>query len=300
MRLFRNDLKKITELRNSGFKNEKIIQNIIENNLGSVFKDLQFLKSEPRTGDLRFDTVAFDIKKNCFVIIEYKNVKNKWILEQGMTYINALKNKKDFFRILYFEKHNKYSKKSFNWNQSYVIFISTEFTKLHLETSKDQPIQLYRIYYYDKKMFLLEKVVDNVSKSVGSELKKKKHKVEIEYSEEEYLDRVSSDITRKLYFDIKAHLKDEFKGVNPHINKHYIGFHNVSNSCIFSLVIQKSNIKLFYNTKITDKIISKSNFIEDVSKIGKWCVGDYRSAIEDLDDFSKALHYIKKIDQKES
>ena len=55
------------------FKLEKDIQQLVENNLSTLF-GLEFIKSELIFGNFRFDTV-FDNELNSFVIISIKKVR---------------------------------------------------------------------------------------------------------------------------------------------------------------------------------------------------------------------------------
>ena len=88
MRIFQsrnNDLVEIGEERSNGkfFGLEKIIQNLVENNLSTVFSGLEFIETEFQIDDLRPDTIAFDTEKKSFVIIEYKKGKSYSVIDQG-------------------------------------------------------------------------------------------------------------------------------------------------------------------------------------------------------------------------
>ena len=79
MRIFQsrdNALVEIGEDKKNGkyFGLEKVIQNLVEKNLNSIFAGLEFVETEFQIDDLRPDTIAFDTEKKSFVIIEYKNV----------------------------------------------------------------------------------------------------------------------------------------------------------------------------------------------------------------------------------
>ena len=64
------EFKGLTGKKDFDYENE--IQKLIENNLNTVFPNLEFLTTEYRIENLRPDSVAFDIESNAFVIIEYK------------------------------------------------------------------------------------------------------------------------------------------------------------------------------------------------------------------------------------
>lgn len=102
MRIFQsknNKLQEIEEEKSNGkyFKLEQIIQTLIENNLDIIFPNLEFIDTEYEIDDLRLDTIAFDNEKKSFVIIEYKNIENHSLIDQGISYYQILQNRKENF-----------------------------------------------------------------------------------------------------------------------------------------------------------------------------------------------------------
>ena len=79
------------------FDLEKTLQGLVENNLSSIFTDLEFVKSEHQIEEFRPDTIAFDNGRSSFVIIEYKNKKNESLIEQGISYYQLLQENKEKF-----------------------------------------------------------------------------------------------------------------------------------------------------------------------------------------------------------
>ena len=71
MQLFNNKDNKLTPIEKVSFKLEKNIQDLVEENIETIF-DYQFVSSELSIGEFRLDTLAFDKQNNSFVIIEYK------------------------------------------------------------------------------------------------------------------------------------------------------------------------------------------------------------------------------------
>ena len=84
---------KLIPIKQVKFNNEKEMQNLTENNLEELF-DLRFVASEFQVDNLRIDTLAFNEKTKSFVIIEYKNVKNYSVIDQGYSYLSLLLNNK--------------------------------------------------------------------------------------------------------------------------------------------------------------------------------------------------------------
>ena len=112
MRIFQsrdNNLVEISEEKSNGkyFGLEKVIQSLVENNLDTIFSGLEFVETEFQIDDLRPDTIAFDTEKKSFVIIEYKNVENRSLIDQGVSYYQLLQDRKENFVLLYNKKKNQ-------------------------------------------------------------------------------------------------------------------------------------------------------------------------------------------------
>ena len=111
MKVFQIKNGKLTEFNETGRKkaddNEKLIQSMIEKNLSTVFPSLDFLTTEYTIDNLRPDSIAFDNDSKSFVIIEYKNVKHKGVVDQGMSYYKLLQEKKENFVLLYHKIRGK-------------------------------------------------------------------------------------------------------------------------------------------------------------------------------------------------
>ena len=153
MKVFQESNSSLTELtQESGkkaFDHEKMIQNLVENNLHVIFPSLEFLTTEYQIDNLRPDSIAFDNDRNSFVIIEYKNVKHKGVVDQGMSYYQLLQEKREAFVLLYHKKKNQVLdiENDVNWDETRVIFVSPHFTIHQKRASRsiDLPIELVLI-----------------------------------------------------------------------------------------------------------------------------------------------------------
>ena len=148
MRIFQLRDSHLVEISEKSFDLEKTIQTLTEKNLDSIFPSLEFIESEFQINDLRPDTIAFDSEKRSFVIIEYKNIRNHSLIDQGVSYYQLLHERKENFVLLYNKKMNKTADISdINWDEIRVIFISPEYTKYQKRASGFQglPIDLYEI-----------------------------------------------------------------------------------------------------------------------------------------------------------
>ena len=305
IRVFRNNSGAFKHIKEHKFENEKTLQTLIEKNLDTVFDGLEFLTSEFQIRDLRPDSVAYDNEKNCFVIIEYKNIKNKQVLDQGATYYRLLNEDRDGFVLLYNRlKKQQHKTDYFNWDEPYVVFLSPEFTKYQIGASGiGLPIQLHQVTQHDDGIITIEQIGDVQKRSSDKPPLKpdsKKYVKLDEYSEEDYLDGkygvASSKETRELYYKIKEMLLDDFEDLEVRQKKLYVVFYlKQNNAYVCTLVVRKKEITLKYTTKVSKNILSTSKFIRDVSKLGKWGVGDYSSVIRNMDDMEQAIPHLKKV-----
>lgn len=306
--VFKLESNRLTRLPLTSFTNEKALQTLIEKNLSTVFDGLEFLSTEFQIKNLKPDSVAFDTEKKSFVVIEYKNVKNKQVLDQGATYYRLLKEHKGDFVLLYSRIKNKpYDIDEFNWDEIYVIFLSPEFTKYQIgATGIGLPVKLYHIHQFGQGIITLERVGDvpttHLEYDPTSTKPRSTNYIKLDsYDEEKYLNGTyktgnSSPETRALYFKIKKRLLDKYEGLEFRQRKAYAGFYFKDNdACICTLDVSKSKIKITYSTIVKKNILSPSEFVRDTSKIGIFGVGHYQSEIKNEQDIEKAMPYVQTI-----
>ena len=106
MKLYNIQKNKLNIISGNPFKLEKEIQDLIEGNVTSIF-DLEFVKSELRIQNFRFDTLCFDKSNNSFVVIEYKKGNSYSVIDQGYSYLSTLLNNKSDFVLEYNESLGK-------------------------------------------------------------------------------------------------------------------------------------------------------------------------------------------------
>ena len=124
-------LKNNEKLKEKDFINEKELQTYFEEHLKEIL-GLVFVATEFVVGSFRLDTVAFDEETKSFKIIEYKNVKNHSLVDQGYTYLKLLLERKADFVLQYNLKLNNHINiNDVDWSQSRIIFVSPVFTSYH-------------------------------------------------------------------------------------------------------------------------------------------------------------------------
>ena len=151
-------------MSNAGFENEKQIQNLVERNIGALFPGLKFLKAEDQDmteGERRPDTIAFDTNLDTFVVIEYKNKRDRGVVLQAKTYLEDMRmNKGDL--VLAYNEHPDYdqrTKNSFDWSSMYAIIIATEFDPFSIQGTHDVVnVEMYEIEMYDDRVVVMKRV----------------------------------------------------------------------------------------------------------------------------------------------
>lgn len=122
-----------------------------------------------------------------------------------------------------------------------------------------------------------------------------------EYTEAEYLDgqyikfNLPPEI-RQLWSEIRHQILN-LGDIETKQAKTYLGFYPKGEKrSICGLEATNSKLKLTYNTKVRDGLLSPSDFVEDISNIGHWAPGDYRSSnITTKSDIARAIPLVEKI-----
>lgn len=298
MGLYKIEKGEVTRLKETPFKKEKDLQNLIEDNLDEIFS-LVFIKSEFSVGNFRLDTVAYNKETNSFVIIEYKKSKSDSVIDQGYTYLNLLLEHKAAFVLTYNEKFPKDIKtvNSFDWSQTRVLFISRYFTEYQkgAASNPNLPIDLILVKNYSNSFLDIEQItksayghiinnneVSKISDSLSKEIKV--------YSEEDHLGKISDEML-SLYKEIKESILSWDSDINIKATKVYISFRSKKN--IVDILPQKNQLKIWINLKKGMLEDSKST-ARDVSKTGHWGNGDYEIVMKDSEDFEYILSLIKQ------
>ena len=303
MRIFELQDKSLGEIKQESFDNEKIIQCLVEKNIGAVFPGLEFVETEFQIDDLRPDTIAFDSDKNSFVIIEYKNIQNHSLIDQGVSYYQLLHERQADFVLLYNKKMSKIADvPDINWDETRVIFVSPKYTKYQKRASGFQglPIELYEIKKYQNDVFALERIGHSQTWSSNS-VKPTTSRI-TEFTEEDYLagkyyNSCPTKETKDLWKQIKHAIEDTFDDVEFKQKKTYGGYYlQDRGSSVCSLVAFKDKVSLVYSTTDMD-LFETSEFVKDVSNIGHQGNGNFCSEIISPDDIQKAIPPLRKVYQ---
>jgi hypothetical protein len=165
-------------LKQDKFKLEKDLQVFIENHIPDILgEEYEFVCTEFTVGDFRIDSLAFNKETKSFIIIEDKKVENKSLVDQGLTYLKLLRDRKADFILKYNEvKGTNYNINDIDISQSKVVFFSPYYNKYQIYSSDYQniPFELYKVTRYEDDIVDIEKIEktskERMDNSIFSEL----------------------------------------------------------------------------------------------------------------------------------
>ena len=272
------------------FKSELILQRITRENL-HIF-DLELIAFEFQYNKQRFDTLAFDIKTNSFVIIEYKNEQDSKVLNQCESYYNLLLENKNVYIDKYNEVFNTdFVKDDFDFDKTKVLIIGPEFNEEQLLAAKSPryPFEIWKVNLNEKFCISYENVVTDEIKYL--QVTKK----DLELTEEELLQNRSDKIL-KLYDILKNRVMNEFRDVTQRILINAFSY-RLNGKLICKFVFNRDSLKVYFYTKDINNSQSK---LEDIS--GKNIEGNtyYRFELKSEDDIDYFIELFKQIYVKKS
>ena len=293
-------LKNNKELKQKDFKNEKELQTYFERNLKRIL-NCDFIETEFTVGNFRIDTLAFDEENNAFKIIEFKNVKNHSLIDQGYTYLKLLLERKADFVLKYNQKTNKNkSIEDIDWSQTRIVFVSPIFTPYQLNATdfKNIPVDLIKVTRYEEDIIDIEfiKKTSNIKVeelNIVSDNEEVNREIKV-YTEEDHLSK-TTEVVKGLYNTLKEKIL-ELDDIDMVINKIYIAFKGSKNIC--DLEIYKGFVQVTINIKkgsITDPGNVLSCYIlDDGKRIGHHGNGDYYYSIKKEEDIDLIMPFIKQ------
>ena len=275
------------------FEKENPIHFLVENNTEVLF-NLKLVKHKFTcqsftNHSLEFDSLCWDENDNCFVIIEYKLGKSKSLIDQGMSYLNTMLNRKH--NVLYElneQLGEKFKLNDVNWDKSRIIFVSQEFTKFQLNSVsfKNLPFELWEIKRYSNNTISMYQHVTNskIKLNLGdfvddirkNDDDKGTNKVveEIRDYDDTFLLKSSSENIKTVWKKIKEQITtDHFMGTRFNYTKNYNRFSLSNNSPICYFIFQNNKIRIDISggtDYVTEKRKGKSYVeIDDPKKLTK-------------------------------
>lgn len=284
-------------LKQSNFKLEKDIQSFVEKHIPDILgEEYEFVCTEFSVGNFRIDTLAFNKETKSFILIEDKKVENKSLVDQGLTYLKLLKDRRADFILKYNEiKKTNYNINDIDISQSKVIFFSPYYNKYQIYSSDYQniPFDLYKITKYEDDIVDIEKIEKTSKEKFNNEIFKeltKEDKNEIKvYTEEDHLSR-ASEALKETYESLKDKIL-ELGDIDIDVKKIYIAFKGRRN--IVDIEVMQKKLIVFINVK-KDVLNDQMNILSDISNIGHHGNGDYSVDIYKQDDIDMIIPFIRK------
>ena len=287
-------------LKQSEFKLEKDIQTFVENHIPDILgEEYEFVCTEFPVGDFRIDSLAFNKETKSFIIIEDKKVENKSLVDQGLTYLKLLRDRKADFILKYNEvKNTNYNVSDIDISQSKVIFFSPYYNKYQIYSSDYQniPFDLYKVTKYEDDIIDIEKIERTSKEKFNNEIFKElntntssNEEIKV-YTEEDHKNYYKIEKINDIYDKLKEEILD-LGDIDIDVKKVYIAFKGRRN--IADVEFYKNHITVFINVK-KGNLEDPLNILSDISNIGHHGNGDYCLDLYKIDDIDKIIPFIKK------
>lgn len=302
MPLFTIHDKKLNLQKITNFKLEKEIQNLIENNLETVF-NCRFIATEFSTGQEhagRIDSLGLSEDNNP-VILEYKKVESSELVNQSLYYLSWIKDHKGDFQIAVNKALGK--NVEVDWSDVRVICIAPGYKKydLHAVQMMGANIELWQYKLYENGTLYLEETFrrstnvictdDNQhgKNPVMVEAGKKAAQTRLSgvYSVEEHQKAMDKSI-EELFMELREYIIAINETIEESPKKFYIAYKVSQN---FTCIETRKN-KLILYLKIDPKSISIPKNGRDVSDIGHYGTGDFELSISNFEELERAKEYI--------
>lgn len=283
------------KLNKIDFKNEKELQSYVEKHIQAILA-YQFIATEFSVDNYRIDTLAYDKENKAFVIIEYKNIKNNSLVDQGYSYLALMLKRKEAFVL----KYNNITKsnldtKDIEWSQSRIVFIAPFFTERQITATEFQgmPFDLIKAVKYENNIVEFDKLSKNANLKEnvapkGKEMKQVRKEIKV-YTEDYHLSKTTEEL-KEIYRKLKEEILN-LGDIDIEYKKNYIAFKGSTN--IVDVEIFRSKIQLFINMK-PGTLKDPLNITRDMWKKGHHGNGDYGVEIKKEEDTENVLLLIKQ------
>lgn len=288
------DIKNKKIIKPNNLNLEKQLQNIIEQNMESIF-GVKFLVSEYSfkdnvNGDGRIDSLGLD-ESNRPVVIEYKLSENKNVINQTLFYMNWLKEHKADFELLVLEKFGKDVKEKIEWVPRGICIAET-FTKYDngAVNQMNVDISLIQYYIYGENHELI--AFESMNRIIDHNSNNSNQYNSYEHETYNYIYNNLDATLKDLVDEISFKILDIAEDISESELKYYKSFKTIKNFA--SLVLNKSKIKIYLNIDYNHDNMKDFNNIKDVSNIGHRATGKIEISINNIDEFNSIFHFIKE------
>ena len=282
-------------LKKTDFKNEKELQTYVENNMKSIL-GYKFIATEFCVDNCRIDSLGYDEENKTFIIVEYKNIKNNSLVDQGYSYLALMLKRKEAFVLKYNNvTKSNYEIKDIDWSQARIVFISPFFSERQINATEFEGMlfDLIKAVKYENDIVEFDKLSKNPNLkeeyTPKNEIIQEVIKEIKVYTEDYHLNKTTEKI-KNLYGILKNEILN-LGDIDIEYKKFYIAFKGTTN--IADAEIYNSKIKLFINMK-KGTLNDQSNLTLDMSKVGHHANGDYAIEITSEEDIDNAIPLVKQ------
>lgn len=300
MRAFYATADKCYELKSDNFSKEERQHKWVETNLQLLFPNLELVESKPQIASKIPDTVAYDRDANTFVAIEYKNRRSDTVREQAEDYLNKMRGNHGELASGYNERPNVAHKArdSFDWGKMYVVIIAPEFTERQVSVANHKDTEcLYELKRFENGVVTLRFVggkhapIDVVEQPKGATddtVREPKHP-----NTGGYTHLTDHEAKNPFYAVVRDRILSTFPGMEESPTKMYVGFKRPGERLLCTVEAFRKKVDVCYGRKGN---FAEDDFIKDVSNIGHYGIGDYRSYVSDKAQLEKILSILKSLD----
>ncbi len=306
MAIFEIDKGKARRVRLSEFKLEKDLQQLVENNLETIF-NCRLIATEFSTGNIhsgRIDTLAISEDNNP-VIIEYKKVASSDLINQSLYYLHWIRDHKGDFQIA----ANRTLGKDIevDWSDIRVICLAPEYKKydLHAVQVMGANIELWQYKTYDNGILNIEEVYKRTTSTTNQDTAdiSNKNPVMVEAGKKAALTRKTATYTLEEHFEnLDENILELFNTIRDYIvtidssieetpKKNYIAYKTSQNFACLQTYKKKLTLFLKLDANEVNPMPKQGR---DVSEIGHFGTGDFELIIKDLADFEETKHLINE------
>lgn len=304
MPLFEIEGHELRVIEQSNFKLEKVLQDLIERNLQTVF-NCRLVASEFPTGAQhggRIDTLALSEDANP-VIIEYKKRESSALINQSLFYLAWIYDHRGDFEIAV--QKTLGNQVEIDWSDVRVICLAPNYKKYDLLAVEvmGANIELWTYRLYKNDLIALEEVgqvayptpsrnrgdgKDPVMVAAGK--KAAITRATETYTFEEHLEGKPQNI-KDLAYEIQEYILNIDSAIEENPRKMYIGYRTSQN--IVCMEIQNQKILLFLKIDPNEHN-GPPGISRDVSNIGHYGTGDLEVTIRSMEDVETAKSHIEQ------
>jgi len=291
--IFEINDEELAPIEQTDFNSEKILQNLIERNLGAVF-NCRLVASEFPTGPQhagRIDTLALSEDNNA-VIIEYKKVESSELINQSLFYLSWIHDHRGDFEIAV--QKSLGNGIVIDWSDVRVICIAPNYKKYDLNAVQlmGVNIELWKYRLFKNSTLYLEQVYQKgyspISPDTGGKnpvmvaagKKAAITRATANYTFEQHL-KGKSDKIKKLVLMIQEFILALDPQIEETPKKHYVAYKISQN--IVCMEVQKQRVALYL--KLNPKEVQNPPSISrDVTEIGHFGTGNFEITIKTEND----------------